>query len=292
MKRSFVIALCLALAACSTEPAESEGTSGQEIASGGFATEQSTHPSGTFTNMGDEDSLAEVTATLAAAGVPNKDIDSFAAQVRSFTQVVPAGTLVTDSIPLEEQVPDHGKTSEATSSQDRLTNCRITTFTLAHSLITVGKPEGAEPSMLFIDLEQVEAEPPLFEDTRPSFEALYGRIPTTREKDMEQRTADISQYLVDHAISFADSKASIVSVFIHDTLDPQAYSFIGHTGVLVDTPTGLLFIEKLAFDAPYRAIWFDNRSQLNEYLMSMYDDGPEQDYGQPIIFENGSPLPV
>lgn len=290
MKRSIVIALCLTLAACSSETTGSESASGPEVAGGNSVAEQTVHPSGTFTNMGDEESLKEVTAALVEAGVPDDDIENFASKVSSFTQVVPNGTLVTDPIPLEDHTPDYGTIAEATANQDRLTNCRITTFTLAHSLITVGKPEGVDPSMLFIDLEQIEIEPELFEATRASFEALYGRIPTTREKDVEQRTTDISRYLADHEVTFTNSKASIISVFIHDTLDPQAYSFIGHTGLLVETPSGLLFIEKLAFDAPYRAIWFDARSQLNEYLMSMYDDGPDQDYGQPIIFENGSPL--
>ena len=269
---------------------ESGDVSAPEASPGGSASSQPAHPSGTFTNMGDEESLAEVAGVLAQAGVPEADIEEFVAQVESLTEVVPAGTLVTDPIPLEEAEPDDGTISSATSSQDRLTNCRITTFTLAHSLISVGKPEGADTSLLFIDLEQVEVEPQLFEDTRPSFEALYGLIPTTREKDAQQRTADISQYLADHEVSFAESGVSVISVFIHDTLDPQAYSFIGHTGVLVETSTGLLFVEKLAFDAAYRAVWFDTRSELNDYLVSMYDDGPDMDYGQPIIFENDSPL--
>lgn len=285
MKRSFVIApfvalclgLCFPLAACSTQTPEPG---------------KSAHPSGTFTNMGDAESLAEVTEILSQAGLPDDDIADFTAQVSAFTEVVPAGTLVTEPIPLAEATSDHGKVAEAALGQDRLTNCRITTFTLAESLITVGNPEGADPSMLFIDLEQIETEPQLFEETLPSFEALYGRIPTTADKDVAQRTSDISQYLADHQISFADADASVVSVFIHDTLDPQAYSFIGHTGVLAETATGLVFVEKLAFDAPYRAIWFDTRAQLNEYLVSVYDDGPDQDYGQPIIFENDAPLAV
>lgn len=290
MKRPFVIALCLALSACSTNSTESEGASGSEAPSESSAADAATHPSGTFTNMGDEESLAEVAGALAEAGVPEADIEDFVAQVESFAKAVPAGALVTDPIPLAEAEPDDGTISSATQSLDRLTNCRITTFTLAHSLISVGKPEGADTSLLFIDLEQVEIEPQLFEDTRASFEALYGLIPTTREKDAEERTADISDYLADHEVSFAEAGVSVISVFIHDTLDPQAYSFIGHTGVLVETSTGLLFVEKLAFDAPYRAVWFDTRTELRDYLVSMYDDGPDMDYGQPIIFENGSPL--
>ncbi len=83
----------------------------------------------------------------------------------------------------------------------------------------------------------------------------------------------------------------MVSVYVHDTLDAKAYSFVGHTGVLVETGDGLLFVEKLAFDAPYRAITFASRAELRDYLR-IYDDGPNMDYGSPLIFENGRPMKV
>lgn len=286
VKRMFVAALCIVLSACSTTSSSPDHEPQPHASS-----ETKAHsPSGSLTNMGDEASLQDVTHALANAGLPQDDIDAFAEQVTSLNKVVPADTLVTTPIPLDEAVMDDGTVSMATEEQPRLTNCRITTFTLAQSLITVGRPEGADSSQLFIDIEQIETQPALFTDSMASFETLYGRIPTTSEKDPEQRIADIEAYLSDHEVSFSDSDASVISVYIHDTLDPQAYSFIGHTGVLVEIQPGLLFIEKLAFDAPYRAIWFDTREELSDYLMSMYDDGPDMDYGQPLIFENGHPL--
>ncbi|WP_341828007.1 DUF4300 family protein [Trueperella pyogenes] len=98
-------------------------------------------------------------------------------------------------------------------------------------------------------------------------------------------------YDADHQISHTDGQISVVSLYVHDTLDAQAYSFVGHTGVLVETGDGLLFVEKLAFDAPYRAITFASRAELRDYLR-MYDDGPNMDYGSPLIFENGYPMKV
>ncbi|QOR44965.1 DUF4300 family protein [Trueperella pecoris] len=132
--------------------------------------------------------------------------------------------------------------------------------------------------------------PKLFETDRANFDVLYGRIPTTKDKDKAARVADVEKYLADHKVSYASGPASVISVCIHDTLDAEGYSFVGHTGVLVDIGDGILFVEKLAFDAPYRAVTFASRSELKDYLRSMYDDGPTMDYGSPLIFENGAPL--
>jgi membrane associated protein len=63
--------------------------------------------------------------------------------------------------------------------------------------------------------------------------------------------------------------------------------FIGHVGVLVPTSDGkLMFIEKLAFQEPFQAIKFDNRSQLNDYLMNKYDVEFDQPNARPFIMEN------
>ncbi|QTG74874.1 DUF4300 family protein [Trueperella pecoris] len=157
-------------------------------------------------------------------------------------------------------------------------------------MVTVGSPAPADTSQLFIDDEQIGLAPKLFETDRANFDVLYGRIPTTKDKDKAARVADVEKYLAAHKVSYASGPASVISVCIHDTLDTEGYSFVGHTGVLVDIGDGILFVEKLAFDAPYRAVTFASRSELKDYLRSMYDDGPTMDYGSPLIFENGAPL--
>lgn len=240
--------------------------------------------------MGDDASLKEVTDALATAGVPANDIDVFVQQVASLNEVVPAGALITTPTPLADAKEDDGTVSAATDKQSRLTNWRITTFTLAQSLISVDNTDGANADMLFIDHDQLDAEPPIFGDARPAFDTLYGRINTTTDKDVAQRTADIETYLADHGVHYAAGPVSVIDVYAHDTLDPQAYSFIGHTGIAIDNGSDLLFIEKLAFDAPYRAISFADRAALKDYLMGMYDSSEGQDYGAPIIFDNGKPI--
>ena len=57
-------------------------------------------------------------------------------------------------------------------------------------------------------------------------------------------------------------------------------------GVLVPFEGKLLFIEKLAFQEPYQAIKFANRTQLSDYLMNRYDVEWEQPNAIPFIMEN------
>ena len=85
-----------------------------------------------------------------------------------------------------------------------------------------------------------------------------------------------------------ENKISLVSVFFHSLITPEEnFLFIGHVGVLVPTSDGkLMFIEKLAFQEPFQAIKFDNRSQLNDYLMNKYDVEFDQPNARPFIMEN------
>ena len=64
----------------------------------------------------------------------------------------------------------------------------------------------------------------------------------------------------------------------------------GHTDmvrILIPGKNGkLLFVEKLSFSLPYQVLRFDNRKQLNRYLMSMYDTQWGQDSARPFVMEN------
>ena len=64
--------------------------------------------------------------------------------------------------------------------------------------------------------------------------------------------------------------------------------FVGHVGVLLPFEGKLLFIEKLAFQEPYQAILFANRTELSDYLMNRYDVEWEQPNAIPFIMENDS----
>lgn len=230
-------------------------------------------------NLVDEVTREEVFAQLRQAGINQEELDDFARQVQRFNGNVPTSSLISEGfVPLSttENMDELGIMQAAQEKAAPLTNCRITTFTLGRELVSIGKTAGADDSQLFFDAESIDTPPAMFTaGERDAFMALYGRVSTVAAKDSAQHAKDIASYFVDHQIVFASGKASMVSVFMHDNIDPEnSAMFIGHVGLLVENEPGkLLFVEKLAFDQPYRASWFESREQLVTYLRSMYDDG-------------------
>ena len=64
--------------------------------------------------------------------------------------------------------------------------------------------------------------------------------------------------------------------------------FIGHVGVLLTADDGTLyFVEKVAFQEPYRLLRFAGQTALSDYLMGKYDVSWGQDTAHPFIMENG-----
>ena len=80
----------------------------------------------------------------------------------------------------------------------------------------------------------------------------------------------------------------MISVVFHDKFsDEDNTLFIGHVGVLLPAEDGsLYFIEKVAFQEPYRLVKLQNRAELSNYLMEKYDTSWGQDTTRPFIMEN------
>ena len=91
-------------------------------------------------------------------------------------------------------------------------------------------------------------------------------------------------------IAFSDSTARLISVVLHDKFsDTDNTLFIGHVGVLLPAEDGsLYFVEKVAFQEPYRLVKLRNRTELSDYLMEKYDTAWDQDTTRPFIMENDS----
>ncbi|UQV54720.1 DUF4300 family protein [Corynebacterium pseudodiphtheriticum] len=247
----------------------------------------------TVSNLVDKKSQDTARNALANAGVPQESIDGFFRLVDEYNHAVPTGSLINDGFTdYGTQDPDYDVEAITTAWQQHHanyagTNCRINTFTLADSLFTVKNQDNPNESLLFIDQESLNNAPgKIFdEQERRKFAAFYSNIPTT-DQDPAQHIADIRAHFDERGIEFADTDARVISMFSHDTLTDPATLFIGHTGVAVPLDDGYLFLEKIAFDMPYQAITVRDMQQLNDYLMHKYDDGPDLEYGRPIIFDN------
>ena len=116
-------------------------------------------------------------------------------------------------------------------------------------------------------------------------------MPTTNTKDINTHLQTMQSAWKERGINFRykndPTKASLISAVFHSQITPEENTlFVGHVGVLVPFEGKLLFIEKLAFQEPYQAIKFANRTQLSDYLMNRYDVEWEQPNAIPFIMEN------
>lgn len=247
----------------------------------------------TYSNLVDLASQDEVRKAMESAGILTENIDSFFEEVNSFNSIVEEKSLVESGfITINSLEPEYDLVTmmdmwDAKNPVFIGYNCRITTFDLMKDSISIGKPDTKNSDWLVFDENAIENNPKeLFDEAEhQKFQTLFAFIPAEETKDISVHLKNVQEDWKSKEIEFTNKdKSSIISVFFHDDL---GYLFIGHMGVLIPTEDGkLLFIEKLSFHMPYQAIKFDNRIELNDYLMNKYDISWNQPTANPFIMEN------
>ena len=258
----------------------------------------------TYSNLVDTATQDEVQKALTAAGIAEQNVASFLESVALFNQtvgdkagLVPKGFVTIDSLlPKYDEVAIQSIwTSKYPMFQGY--NCRLTSFTLLRDLIAFPTDKKfatkEEDEVLFIDRESLNNTPKKFftPEEENNFFALFTEVPTTNTKDINTHLQAMQQAWKERGINFRykndPTKASLISAVFHSQITPEENTlFVGHVGVLVPFEGKLLFIEKLAFQEPYQAIKFANRTQLSDYLMNRYDVEWEQPNAIPFIMEN------
>lgn len=251
-----------------------------------------------YTNLADRESRAEFQKLLVACGIdaPERDafLDAVGMTANAFQTMHLAGK-TWRALDLAE--------GDAYAFQDQWNkqhpdflgyNCRMTAFTLLKGHISVGQTIKQASSSLALDLAAADQAPvPLFtQEEKAAFQTLFASIPASRATDSAQHVDEIREYFKRHDIRFSDGP-KLVTVYLHDEDpdEPGRYElFPGHTGVLIQGDKGLYFIEKLAFQMPYRWIRFDNKNQLAEYLKTTYASYQTDGLASMILMENDQPL--
>ena len=172
-------------------------------------------------------------------------------------------------------------------------NCRITAFGLFGKFLTAGadQPDTQGEDALFLDLETLSADPnALCGGSSAAFCALFAPVAAADSTEVTAQVEALQAGWAARGIAFSDSTARLISVVLHDKFsDTDNTLFIGHVGVLLPTEDGsLYFVEKVAFQEPYRLVKFRNRTELSDYLMEKYDTAWDQDTTRPFIMENDS----
>ena len=249
-----------------------------------------------YANLTDEESRTLLSRLLENAGVDEirirglfDRVDQFNASVKSewltdgFERAVPTDTKYD---PYEMQDLWAEKNGDFPGY-----NCRITAFSLFGEFVTVGadQPKTQGEDTLFLDLETLTEDPAvLCGDSTSKFCALFASVTAADTTEVANQVKALQTGWSERGISFEDSSARLISVVLHDRFsDTDNTLFIGHVGVLLPAEDGsLYFIEKVAFQEPYRLVKIQNRTELSDYLMEKYDTAWGQDTTRSFIMEN------
>ena len=234
----------------------------------------------TYSNLTDADSRKLLTEALADANVDETRTKLLLDRVDQFNASVKSEWLTGG---FERAAPTETR-------YDRY-NCRITAFSLFGEFVTAGvdQPETQGEDSLFMDLETLAADPAvLCGDSTSKFCALFAPVTAADTTEAADQVKALRAGWSERGISFEDSSARLISVVLHDRFsDTDNTLFIGHVGVLLPAEDGsLYFIEKVAFQEPYRLVKIQNRTELSDYLMEKYDTAWGQDTTRPFIMEN------
>lgn len=234
-------------------------------------------------NLRESGGQEEVKKALSAAGIPDADSREFFREVERFNTAV--GNAST-----EDEMADRW---EKAYPDFIGTNCRVTAFMLARSLVKVEGGEAASEASednLSFDLEAIKSAPEALWDSgeNDAFTRLFAEVAAADSTDTAVQCEQVQKAWRERGLSFSGGKASIVTVWLHSKLEPEDnILFPGHVGVLLQEESGkLLFIEKLAFQKQYRALRFKDRAGLNAYLMGLYDIDENQPTARCFLMEN------
>lgn len=239
-----------------------------------------------YSNMQDTKSREEVFSELKKHDVSENQINKLNEWMDDFNSYVKDGQLSNGFKKMDGDLVDYS-TLELKDMPSYYVNCRLTSFMIMKNALTTNcKPDDSD-TYLMLDLDAIDTDKPISmtDQEKLNYTTLFNWIPLDDAKTLEQHEEKIETALKDRDIKIDESKGlSIINIYVHSTFDNVR--FVGHTGVLIDTNDGLLFVEKYGPDTPFQATKFHNREELKKYLLARPDLYGEKDEAAPIITEN------
>ena len=256
-----------------------------------------------YTNLNDRASRELLQELLSDAGVSDGRIQGFFCRVGHFNDSVKqewltdgfeeAGLLYTKYDPYTMQ-------DEWTAKNGTFPgyNCRITAMSLFGDFLSVSADSQihAGEDVLFVDKETLKTDPDaLGGSSLADFCALYSSMKTEHTTEIKRHVQTVQEEWASRGVTFQENeRIRLITVFFHDKpTEEESLLFVGHVGVLLTAEDGTLyFVEKVAFQEPYRMLRFADRTALSDYLMGKYDTSWGQDTASPFIMENDKLMDV
>lgn len=275
-KITFLLLLALFCTGCTGGNAPHKPSSDKEI---------------TYSNLTDTASQSEVADILMQRGVSKSQTDTLIAWANDFnsrviTEQLPEGfhtAQVSDSaypgLIIENKELDEGSIAPEA-------NCRLTSYLLMKHLIQASGTPNENDVFLMFDLEAIDTYEPfhLSETERSQFLSLFNSVSVEGADTLEEHTKRIQDAWSDRKIEIGGDGLSLITVYLHSPF--ENLRFVGHTGVLIETEDGLMFVEKYGPQFPFQATKFHDRTELTEYLLSRADLYGDDTELAPIVLEN------
>ncbi len=244
-----------------------------------------------YSNLYDQPTQKAVADQLMEKGVSKEQADTLVSWIEDYNSRVKApglpegfvpmqgNTVEYSSVPPKEQ-PDGTFLSEA--------NCRLTAFLLMRNMVETNAKNDVQDTYLLFDLEAIDGEKQFAMKAadRANYVTLFSWVKVAGEKTLEGHVSRIQKAWQERAIGIKEGAGlSLIEIYLHEPFEDVR--FVGHTGVLMDTGDGLLFVEKYGPTAPFQATKLVDRQALKAYLLArpdLYGDGTEL---APIVMENG-----
>ncbi len=250
-----------------------------------------------YTNLNDSVSRKLLEDMLSGAGVSGSRIQGFFNRVDSFNESMREEWLTTgfeEAELLYTKYDPYAMQDEWAAKNGAFPgyNCRITAVSLFGDFLSVSADSqiNAGEDVLFVDEETLKADPDaLGGSSLADFRALYSSMKAEDTTEIRRHVQTVQEEWASRGVAFRENeRIRLITVFFHDKpSEEESLLFVGHVGVLLTAEDGTLyFVEKVAFQEPYRLLRFADRTALSDYLMGKYDTSWGQDTASPFIMEN------
>ena len=250
-----------------------------------------------YTNLNDSVSRKLLEDMLSGAGVSGNRIQGFFNRVDSFNESMREEWLTTgfeEAELLYTKYDPYAMQDEWAAKNGTFPgyNCRITAMSLFGDFLSVSADAqiNAGEDVLFVDEETLKAAPDaLGGSSLADFRALYSSMKAEDTTEIRRHVQTVQEEWASRGVTFRENeRIHLITVFLHDKpAEEESLLFVGHVGVLLTAEDGTLyFVEKVAFQEPYRLLRFADRTALSDYLMGKYDTSWGQDTASPFIMEN------
>ncbi len=244
-----------------------------------------------YSNLIDTDTQKQVTDLLENHGVSKEQTDTLISWANDFNSRITSGTLPKGFQPMGTSGADYsGLIIKNNEAEDGFiypeANCRLTSYLLMKDLIKTNGNHVENDTILMFDVEAIDTYAPfaLTKEERDQFISLFSWIPLDGADTLDAHISRIQDAWEDRNIQINGDGISLITVYLHSPFDQTR--FVGHTGVLLETADGLLFLEKYGPQFPFQATKFHNREELKQYLLARRDLYGDETELSPLIFEN------